>query len=323
MNFKSTHIEEQLSLQILSRRYITKDIIEFVFCREGNTSLPDWAPGAHIDLKLSNGMNRQYSIMSDETDDSHWKIAVLIDQQGRGGSKFIEENFFEGNLVEAKGPRNHFQLVEGSQYHFIAGGIGITPLIPMIEHVDNLDADWTLSFLGKSLDSMPYLSELLRKYPKNITTFSKNDGDRFDVSTCLSIGNTNAMVYCCGPERLMDEVETFLVEQDKSELVHIERFSPKAEASTQENSAFTVVCNKSGIELFVSADESILMAADFEGIEINGDCMEGTCGSCETQIISGKADHRDSIFTAAEQLSADTMMICVSRAVGSRITLDL
>lgn len=323
MNFKSTHSDQELKLKVVQRNELTDQVIELLLGDAAERSLPNWEPGSHIDLLLNNGMNRQYSLMRQKHEPNLWKIAVLIDPNGRGGSSYISENLLVGTEVNANGPRNHFGLVKSKSYHFIAGGIGITPLIPMIEFVEASGANWSLAYLGRSKNSMPYLDELTNAYPNNIKSFSKLDGQFFEVSKDLSELDDEVEIYCCGPQKLMNEVECFMEQRGKAKNIHLERFSPKEISENLENHPFTVICAKSGIELHVPEDESIFMAADFEGIELNGDCMEGTCGSCETKIISGIADHRDSIFSSVERKTADTMMICVSRAVGTQITLDM
>lgn len=269
-------------------------------------------------------MIRQYSLVPSEGGRATWTIAVLIEEQGRGGSQLIDKNLHVGSIVKTSGPRNHFAFVEGATYLFVGGGIGITPLIAMCRAAEAAGADWTLAYLGSTRGRMAYLDAVLDEFPGRVGAFVKDEGDRFDVEGAIGALPVTTHVYCCGPERLMSAVETAMSEPARLPFVHLEHFHPRG-AEQSENVEFTVYAAASGIEFVVPPDESVLMAADFEGVVVPGDCLEGTCGSCETRVLAGKVEHRDSILSPQQRHSSETMMICVSRARPgcTRLELDL
>lgn len=319
--FASSHEEVSLELKVVNVEEIADNIIELEFAEINGERLPGWGAGAHFDLKLGEGLSRQYSLIRGRLDSNNWRIAVLIEENGRGGSKFIRDNLQEGTTVHAVGPRNHFPLNKADEYLFIAGGIGITPLLEMIREAEAESIPWNLKYLGATTESMAYLETLQNKYGDKVEAYLKSQGRRLDLEQTIGEATTQTHVYCCGPERLMVAVEDCLSES--IERAHVERFHPRELVLTEPDREFTVYCMKSDVELLVPADESILMAADFEGIEIPGDCMEGTCGSCETRVIEGEVDHRDSVLSAQARAEGDTMMICISRAKGNRLVIDL
>ena len=287
-------------------------------------ALPKWQPGAHIDLRLGADLIRQYSLVKPRTSSSAWVVAVLVEQDGRGGSKLIEKNLRVGTLVKASGPRNHFPLVAAESYLFVAGGIGITPMLAMCRAADAAGVPWRLAYLGKDRTTMAYLGELEEEFPDRLEVYAASHGGRFDVERNLAELPGTTHVYCCGPDRLMNAVEMGMSEPERSPFVHLEHFRPR-EDEVSENVEFTVYAAASDIEFIVPADESILMAADFEGVIVPGDCLEGTCGSCETRVLLGEVEHRDSILSPQDRQSSRTMMICVSRAKPgcTRLELDL
>ncbi|MDH6278210.1 ferredoxin-NADP reductase [Aurantimicrobium minutum] len=321
MNYFSTHEETMQLLRIVNRVTPAKGVVELEFVRADGGVLPQWAPGAHIDLKLDNSVTRQYSLMKGLLEPTNWRIAVLIEEFGRGGSLFISKSVQMDTELVSVGPRNHFPLVRAENYLFIAGGIGITPIVPMLELAEEEGIPWKLAYLGKSLETMAYASDLLSAYGEKVQLYPKDQGKTYDLEKSIATVSENTHVYSCGPERLITALENSMVENLNN--LHVERFHPREIVLTEPNSEFTVYCKKSDVELLVPADESILMAADFEGIDIPGDCMEGTCGSCETRVIEGEVDHRDSVLSAQARAEGDTMMICISRAKGNRLVIDL
>lgn len=322
MNFVSTHDEKQLTLQVVLKNQVADSVIEFEFKNAHGGGLPAWSAGAHIDLKLANGLVRQYSLVRGSAHPNNWKIAVLIEEDGRGGSKYLRDSVQPGDELAVIGPRNHFGLEDAGSYLFVAGGIGVTPLIEMLRTVDSKGKVWKLAYLGRRRENMAYLAELVEEFGGNVEAYISSEGSKFNVEQALEALDAGAHVYSCGPENLMQAIERSAPEGDLNR-VHVERFHPKEIEISVPDHEFTVYCAKSDVEIVVPADESIFMAADFEGIELEGDCMEGTCGSCETRVIEGEIDHRDSVLSAASQKDGDTMMICVSRCKGNRLVLDL
>jgi ferredoxin-NADP reductase len=320
--FSSSHDEKQRDLAVVSRAEVGENIIELEFAAADGADLPTWEAGAHIDLKLANGLTRQYSLMEGIQSSSNWRIAVLIEQEGRGGSSYIGEHVHVGLVVGSVGPRNHFSLTPAPRYRFIAGGIGVTPLLKMVAEAEGAGIPWTFAYLGRSPETMAYGNELVARYGDRVVLYPKSTGVRCDIVAIVSELAEDGHVYCCGPERLMVAVESALGESGANR-VHVERFHPRELHLDGPDRPFQVYFQKSDVELTVDTDESILMVADFDGIETTGDCMEGTCGSCETRVISGLVDHRDSVLSAQARAEGDTMMICVSRAQGARLVIDL
>jgi ferredoxin-NADP reductase len=315
------HSKSELELVVVQRADLSSTVFEIEFEQVSGLELPDWQPGSHIDLYLSNGLVRQYSLIPGALSKRNWRIAVLVENQGKGGSLWLASNLQVGSKIQASNPKNHFKLEPAKEYLFIAGGIGITPLLRMILSAEEHSIQWQLKYLGSSLENMPYSHYLQHIYGEKVELFVKSQGSRLNLRESIFNVSTEAQIYCCGPERLMIAVEETLSESP--ERAHLERFHPREVVLTEPDKEFTVYCKKSDVELIVPADESILMAADFEGIDIPGDCMEGTCGSCETRVIQGEVDHRDSVLSAQARAEGDTMMICISRARGNRLVIDL
>jgi ferredoxin-NADP reductase len=279
--------------------------------------LPAWEPGAHIDVVLGPGLERQYSLCGDPADRHTWRIAVLREPDGRGGSAHVHEQVREGDKVRVRGPRNHFPLRPSPRYRFVAGGIGITPILPMLAAADAAGAEWTLLYGGRTRASMAFAEELSR-YGDRVTVAPQDETGLLDLASVLDGLPDGTLVYCCGPGPLLDAVE----ERCPSGALHVERFQPK-EQQTDTDSEFEVVLSRSGHTLTVPADVSVLDTVRAAGVEVLYSCTEGTCGTCETDVLEGTPDHRDSVLTEEERESGETMMICVSRCRGGRLVLDL
>ncbi|MFJ9737435.1 PDR/VanB family oxidoreductase [Streptomyces sp. NPDC101166] len=279
--------------------------------------LPEWEPGAHVDLVLGPGLERQYSLCGDPADRSAWRVAVLREPAGRGGSAYVHERLTPGRRVRVRGPRNHFALRPAPRYRFIAGGIGITPILPMLAAAEAAGVEWTLLYGGRSRKSMAFAGELAR-YGDRVTLVPQDESGLLDLGAVLDGLPEGELVYCCGPGPLLDAVE----ERCPPGALHVERFQPK-EQPPGEGDEFEVELARSGRTVTVAADVSVLDAVRAAGVEVLFSCTEGTCGTCETDVVEGAVDHRDSVLTAQEREAGETMMICVSRCRGKRLVLDL
>ncbi len=313
------------TLTVVSRRELASSVIELELADAEGLVLPPLEPGAHIDLRLGADLIRQYSLVEVANGGDTWRVAVRVDADGRGGSTLISESLVEASTVDVSGPRNHFALESAPSYRFIAGGIGVTPLIAMCRRAEENGADWSLAYLGHARESMAYLDELVAEFGSKIHVFVSAEGNRYDVAAALAELTDDTLVYCCGPERLLAAVEDTTKAAGRLASVRSERFEPKPIPGDARNEEFVVYATKSDVEFVVPEDESILVAADFEGVVVPGDCLEGTCGSCETRVVSGEVEHRDSILNFQAQAESATMMICVSRARPgcARLELDL
>jgi len=297
---------------VVHKEVLAEGVVRLSLRHPEGAAVPSWEPGAHVDLVLRPDLVRQYSLCGDPADRSVLQVAVLREQDGRGGSRFVHDELADGDLVEIRGPRNNFALVDAPRYLFIAGGIGITPIVPMVAAADAAGADWRLVYGGRSRSSMGFRDELCAKYGDRVLICPQDETGLLDLDSLL---DGRAEVYCCGPEPLLAAVE------QRCATVHVERFSPKE--VTGEATGFEVELAQSGRTLTVPADSSILRALDEAGVPVMFSCEEGTCGTCETPVLDGVVDHRDSLLTAEEQAANDTMMICVSRCRGERLVLDL
>jgi len=311
------------TLTVASRRVLADSVIELELADAQGGSLPRLEPGAHIDLRLGADLIRQYSLVGLADHSDTWRVAVLVDPAGHGGSTLISESLVEGATIDISGPRNHFALEPAPSYRFIAGGIGVTPLIEMCRRAEANGADWSLAYLGRSRESMAYLDELTEEFGSRVGIFVSAESNRYDAAKALANGTDETLVYCCGPERLMGTIEETMRGAGRLANLRLERFEPKPISCDAVNEEFVVYATKSDVEFVVPEDESILVAADFEGVVVPGDCLEGTCGSCETRVLSGEVEHRDSILNFQAQVESATMMICVSRARPGCVRLEL
>lgn len=203
----------------------------------------------------------------------------------------------------------------------VAGGIGITPFIPMMREVSAKGRSWTLLYCNRRNEDAPFLAEI-KELGGEISLHSSEAGTRLDVAQRLSRVEQDAVIYCCGPERLMVAVEEATTAWPEGS-VHFEWFAPRARPADEVSGAFEVVCERSGLTLTVPPEKSVLEALNDAGIEIPCSCQQGICGTCEVRVISGEVDHRDSILSSAERAANQTMMTCVSRAKSGRLVLDV
>jgi ferredoxin-NADP reductase len=285
--------------------------------------LPPWTPGAHVDLILGPDLVRQYSLCGDPADEHSIRIGVLLSPDSRGGSKAVHERLSVGSTVRVRGPRNHFPLVRAPRYRFVAGGIGITPLLPMIAEAEAAGADWTLYYGGRTRASMAFLDELA-KYGDRVHVVPQDEAGLLDLDTALGPPRPDTLVYVCGPEGLLAACEGVCHASWPPGALHLERFAAKASATDRAaDAAFEVVLARSGLTLTVPPDKSIFAVCQEAGISVLGSCLEGICGTCETGVLEGEVDHRDSVLSEEEQATNEFMMVCVSRCRGDRLVLDL
>ena len=318
----STSDEVDLTLRVDARTTGAEGVVVLDLCDPAGADLPAWAPGAHVDLRLPDGLTRQYSLCGDPADRSRWRIAVLREPESRGGSAHVHDALVEGAVVEVRGPRNHFPRVPAPRYVFVAGGIGITPILPMIDAADAAGAEWELHYGGRSRRSMAFLQSLEEATGQRVTLHPQDEVGLIDLESLLGTPRPGTLVYCCGPEPLLVAVEQRCAGWPEGSL-HVERFAPKDVGEPVLTGAFEVELALSGLSLTVPPEKSVLQVVEEAGIDVLSSCTEGTCGTCETTVLSGEVDHRDSLLTPAEQAVNDTMFICVSRAACPRLVLEL
>jgi ferredoxin-NADP reductase len=288
--------------------------------------LPSWTPGAHVDLHLPGGLIRQYSLCGDPADRSSWRVAVLREPDGRGGSAAVHDLLAEGDEIPGSVPRNHFELGAFGSYLFIAGGIGITPILPMMAEASRRNRPWRLAYGGRSRTSMAFLDELAG-WGDRVTVWPQDERGLLDLAALLGEPRPDTAVYCCGPAPLLDAVRERCAAWPPG-MLRVERFTP-ADGVTADDTApgntaaFEVELASSGRVIDVPAGQSVLAALRGAGIEVLSSCEEGTCGTCETGVLDGVPDHRDVVLTPAEREAGDIMMVCVSRSKTPRLVLEL
>lgn len=310
--------ELNLTLTLEEKRTVSEGVVELVL--KARSTLPPWSAGSHVDLLLGPDLARQYSLCGDPQDRRYLKVAVLREPASRGGSAHVHESLEVGQQLQIRGPRNHFPLVEAAHYQFIAGGIGITPILCMIREVERAGADWHLLYGGRNLDTMAFLDELAA-YGDRVTVQPADTHGLLDLASVLGTPRDDTAVYCCGPEVLLDAVEESCSAWPAGSL-HVERFSPRAIDPDTVDTAFEIEFARSGVTAHVPAGTSILDVATEHGVFAVRSCSEGVCGTCETVVIEGEPDHRDSILTE-EDRAEGCFMPCVSRACSDRLVIDL
>jgi ferredoxin-NADP reductase len=300
---------------------VADGVVVLVLRPTDGDELPAWASGAHVDLRLPGDLVRQYSLCGDPADRSSYRVAVLHEPAGRGGSVVVHDVVRAGDTLALTGPRNHFALVDAARYLFIAGGIGITPILPMLAEVDRRGSAWQLVYGGRQRRSMAFLDEL-SCYGDAVRVHPQDEYGLLDLAGILGTPRPDTVVYCCGPEALLRAVETWC-EAWPDGALHLERFAAKPMAAPLSEETFEVEIASSGERFAVLPGVSILKSLESHGLTVLSSCQEGTCGTCETGVLAGVPDHRDSVLTRAEQEAGDIMMICVSRSRTPRLVLDL
>ena len=311
----------ELTLEVAGRAEAASDVVVLTLRDPAGGVLPEWRPGAHIDLLLEPGLERQFSLCGDPADRSAWRIGVLREADGRGGSAYVHDKLTEGTVVRAREPRNHFPLEPAGRYLFIAGGIGITPLLPMIAAAQAAGTPWHLVYGGRTRASMAFREELAARHPGRVDIRPQDETGLLDLDGLLGQPQPGTLVYCCGPEPLLAAAEARCAAWPPGSL-HTERFAPAAAAAAPAT-GFEVELAASGLTVPVPPDRSILQAVEGAGVQVLFSCTEGTCGTCETAVLAGVPEHRDTVLTPGERAAGDVMMICVSRSRTPKLVLDL
>lgn len=280
------------------------------------SELPPWDPGAHIAVRVPGVGPRQYSLCGDPADRGHYDIAVLRDPESRGGSAWMHTGLRPGATVEVEEPRNHFRLAAAPSYLFIAGGIGITPLRAMLESLPER-RDWRLWYLGRSRESMAFLPELLAEHPGRIAVHARDEHpDRADVARVVA--SFDGEVYCCGPQSPTDAVGA----AGRPGRVHVEHFAPVAHPARAAR-PLRVEARRTGVEVDVPADGTMLDALEAAGVPVVASCRRGVCGSCELGVLEGRPEHLDSVLSPEEADEYRIVFPCVSRSLDDRLVLDV
>ncbi len=318
--------DRTLALTVTDRVVVAHDenVIALTLAAADGTQLPPWHPGAHLDIHLPSGRVRQYSLCGDPARRSQYRIAVRRIPDGGGGSIEVHDCLSVNSSISTSGPRNAFPLsVPGygsptRQLRFVAGGIGITPILPMLAMAERLGVDWSMIYVGRSAQSIPFIDEV-RRFGRRIEVRTDDVHGVPSAEDLLGECPDGTTVYACGPAAMLTLVRQRLVGRDNVEL-HFERF---AAAPVSNGEPFTVTVSSTGATVSVAADETLLAALQRSDVNPPYSCQQGFCGTCRTRVVDGVVQHLDTLLTTPER-DAGMMLTCVSRAAsGERLTLDL
>jgi len=299
-------------------------VIGFTLVAQDGKDLPAFSAGAHVDVHLGSGLVRQYSISNDPGERGRYILAVQIEPEGRGGSQLIDRTVRPGSRLEISRPRNTFPLrPEAESNLFIAGGIGITPIRSMIHESERLGQPWSLIYGARGPAQMAFRCEFARRWPERCTFHFSGEGnqDLIPFDRLLARQQPGQHLYCCGPEAMLQAVRQATVHW-RADTVHFERFAP-IKVSTADDQPFEIELAHSGEVYTVPPTRSVLEVLRQAGHDVESSCEEGTCGSCAVRVVDGCPDHRDSLGLDDPEFRQSFMMICVSRAKGARLVIDI
>lgn len=314
---------DTLQVQLRAIRYEAPTINTYEFHAADGSPLPGFTAGAHIDLHLPNGLIRSYSLCNSPQDTHRYVIGVNRDPSSRGGSSWVHETLRVGAVLTIGAPANNFPLVEDAAHTvLIAGGIGITPLMGMIQRLEALGRSWELHYCTRTRETTAFV-DALRQYGSRVQFHhdGEPDGKRLEFATVLPRHDDRTHFYCCGPTAMLNAFEATAANCGGGARFHVEYFAAGEAPAT--SGGFNVQLARLGRVIRVSAGKTILDALIDEGIEVSYSCSQGVCGTCETRVLEGVPDHRDMVLTKGEQEANRSMMICCSGSRSECLVLDL
>jgi ferredoxin-NADP reductase len=311
---------DRQALRVAARHALTEAVALYRLESADGTALPNWMPGAHLEVELKSGAVRHYSLCGDFNDSESYEIAVQRNPGGRGGSVELYDTVSVGSTLSVSAPRNHFELHLEDEYLFIAGGIGITPILPMIQAAQEAGRPWKLVYLGRSYRTMAFADQL-EQWGSRVSLWPKDERGAVDIAAILEAQHMPTGVYCCGSASLLRAVQDAAALRSTLQL-HFELFEAAPPTDGPPDREFEVELTESGMVLSVLPGVSILNTLQGAGVDVPSSCGVGTCGTCETVVRSGVPDHRDAVLTPDEQRENQYMMICVSRSLSPRLVLE-
>jgi vanillate O-demethylase ferredoxin subunit len=323
-----------LNVRVHDRRVVADGIVAIELRATDGYELSRFTAGSHIDVELTvrdahgHFIVRQYSLCNDPAERHRYVIAVGRDANTRGGSAYLHDQLKVGDIVHISTPRNHFQLYEPAPHSvLVAGGIGITPLLAMARRLSALGRTWTLYLCARTPERAAFLDELEALPGTVIPVFDGVPGGAaIDLERVISDAPADAHLYCCGPTTLMEAFERAAARRE-AHTVHVEWFKPRPASTATDAAAasgsFELKLAHSGVTLAVPPDKSILDVLIEAGVAVQYSCCDGVCGTCETRVLEGIPDHRDSVLLGEDADATDRIMVCVSRCAGNSLTLDL
>jgi vanillate O-demethylase ferredoxin subunit len=302
-------------------RWEAEGINSYVLEPVGGGLLPAFEPGAHIDVQLKPGLARSYSLVNDPAIRGYYEIAVHHAIDSRGGSKHIHQEWRVGERVEISEPKNNFPMVEDAAHTvLVAGGIGITPMLPMIARLEKLGRSWELHYVAATPERAAYVDRIEDHDRVNVVYDGLPGAQRLDLAAICAAAPADAHLYCCGPNGMLDAFVATNAGRPKGH-AHIEYFSAETELATE--GGYTLELARSGKTLTVSEGETMLDALLGAGIDVGFACSEGVCGTCEVKVLGGVPDHRDHFLSEDEKAANRSIMVCCSGAKTASLVLDI
>ncbi|MDE1917746.1 MAG: oxidoreductase [Sphingomonadales bacterium] len=310
-----------MQVRIKAIRWEAEDILSFILEPVGGGLMPAFDPGAHIDVQLAPGLTRSYSLANDPAIRGHYEIGVHLSPSSRGGSRHIHERWRAGDIVEISEPKNNFPMVEDALHTvLIAGGIGITPMLPMIARLQKLGRSWELHYVAASPERAAYVAHVEAHDGVIVCFDGVPGGRRLDLKAISDAAPADAHLYCCGPSGMLDAFVAINKDRPKDH-IHIEYFSAETEVATE--GGYTLELARSGQTIAVQEGETMLDALLGVGVDIGFACGEGVCGTCEVKVLDGIPDHRDHFLTDEDKASNRSIMVCCSGSKSAKLVLDI
>lgn len=319
----SATVRETLVVDAVDR--LSADVVALRLGRVDGSALPSWAPGDHIDIEFEPGLTRQYTLCGPRADD-HWRVAIRLDPATRGGSRFAHTRLRAGDVVRVVGPKRRFPLEDAPHHILVAGGIGITPILTMAEHLASEGRPFRVVYFDRGAERMVF-SERLHALGALARSIDRAVDSGTTLAGILDDMPEGSLVYACGPRRMLDELRGLV----DAQALRVEDFSPETAtvppvdgtATDPPGDAFEVQLGQDGDVLPVPSGCSLLDVLLAAGADIMWSCREGNCASCETTVLEGTPDHRDVILTEDERAANDVVFPCVSRSLSRRLVVEV
>jgi ferredoxin-NADP reductase len=314
---------QSLTMRVQAMRFEARGVVSIELRDPSGATLPEFSPGAHIDLHRANGLVRSYSLCGAPEARDRYTVGVLQDRNSRGGSRFVHEQLRVGSTLTVATPRNHFALDEDAAHTvLVAGGIGVTPIVCMARRLAELGRAFTLVYCARSREEAAFVDTLSAYGDAVRFHFDDEQGAPPDLQAMLAGQEAGTHFYCCGPGPMLNAFEAACAAHGYAN-VHIERFAADPATEAVQEGEYSVTLQRTGANVRVPSGKSLLDALLEAGVAMEYSCREGVCGSCETAVLDGCPDHRDSVLSNSERAANNTMMVCVSGCKGQRLVLDL
>lgn len=313
---------DKIEVIVQKKTVVAHEVVDLILTTTDGSTLPDAEPGAHVEIHLPAGI-KHYSIHAHCRSTNTYSFGIGLSHPSKGGSEYIHHKLSQGDRLWISLPKNNFKLVDNATtYIFIAGGIGITPILSMVTWCEQNGKKWRLLYSVRERSRVAYAS-VIRDFQNADIHVDEEAGTFADLSSFIGEVGEGAHVYCCGPGPLMDAVQTVALKVLPSAQVHFELFSPPESVEHGQSNSFSIELASSGKIFEVPADSSILDVLEQNGYEVPYSCREGLCRTCETTVLEGEVDHRDYVLDDDERESNTVILPCVSRCLGKKLKLDI